>query len=348
MKKLIATVLVSILGFGAFSQTNEHTFIKGEMQIKYNSRTTQGAQDWYILNVNVCNSVLFKGGIGHRPFVKGGYFSAEQTSNLKFDMECEVVNPKNPSQTKPIGKVLGTIPISKSGVYDYSGDSIKITILSSGATTKFGGTVQGKPLVKPEKSLTDRAKEALSIKKTVNGKTVSIRVKDYDKMEFPQTKLASGPLGIYQEVIVDGNMVFDYERNCWYFNSLKINYSVESGDETKIISDRLSGSIRWVEDKNRKQNGLGQYEFDIRINEKLANESAVFSNVVTDESSFFETDPNIKSLTGTMKYKDTFSGSTVIGSNVTIDLVGNQINKQQTMSLCKLLLFTCVIPLNAE
>jgi len=67
-----------------------------------------------------------------------------------------------------------------------------------------------------------------------------------------------------------------------------------------------------------------------------------------DESAFFEADPKLAALIGTMKYKDTMSGDTVTQSAVTVDLTGNQLTKQQVMNLCKLILITCVVPMNSE
>jgi len=53
-------------------------------------------------------------------------------------------------------------------------------------------------------------------------------------------------------------------------------------------------------------------------------------------------------LTGTMQYKDSLQGETVVASSVTIDLNGNNISKQQAMVLAKIILFSMTIPLNAD
>lgn len=69
----------------------------------------------------------------------------------------------------------------------------------------------------------------------------------------------------------------------------------------------------------------------------------------TDEAAFFQTDSTIPGLTGTMKYKDVIVGDdNVTDSAVTIDLVGNKLTKQQIMSLCKLLVFESIVPMNSE
>jgi hypothetical protein len=50
-----------------------------------------------------------------------------------------------------------------------------------------------------------------------------------------------------------------------------------------------------------------------------------------------------------MKYKDTLKddGDT-LSSQVAIDLSGNNITKQQTMVLCKMIIFAAVVPMNSD
>jgi hypothetical protein len=114
----------------------------------------------------------------------------------------------------------------------------------------------------------------------------------------------------------------------------------------------VTGTIRWVKDPQRKSNGLGQYEFDVRVNEPVADGSGVFA-APTDESAFFSTDSTVPGLSGTMKYKDTIKDDgtedgLTLSSAVTIDLVGNNINKQQVMVLGKVIIFASVIPMNSD
>ena len=102
----------------------------------------------------------------------------------------------------------------------------------------------------------------------------------------------------------------------------------------------------------RAMRGKGEYQFDVRVNEPAPAETAAFSTGPTDESAFFETDSSIPGLTGTMKYTDTLRGSgkdaTTLASSVVIDLKGNNLTKQQTMALCKILIFSAVVPMNAD
>jgi hypothetical protein len=144
-------------------------------------------------------------------------------------------------------------------------------------------------------------------------------------------------------------MVYDYDRSAWYFNGVTVSYTAadEATGRMMVLQDRLSGNIRWVESANRVTSGLGEYQFDIRVNEQLSTEASAFSGPA-DEAAFFETDATVAALTGTMKYKDTIINDVVTNSVVTIDLTGTKLTKQQVMYLAKLLLMSSIVPMNAE
>jgi hypothetical protein len=173
---------------------------------------------------------------------------------------------------------------------------------------------------------------------------MTVVLKKYDKMEFRQHILAAGPVQAYQPVTVNGEMLYDYEKYSWFLNNVTVQYAV--GGVVKI--DRISGNIRWVESPQRKTNGEGEYQFDVRVNEPPPSESAAFTTTTTDESAFFETDSTIPALVGTAKYKDTLRGDTTVASTVTIDLTGQNLTKQQAMVLCKLIVFSAVVPMNSD
>jgi len=168
-------------------------------------------------------------------------------------------------------------------------------------------------------------------------------VSKYDKMEYQQHVLAAGPVQIYPEVTVNGSLIYDYGRSAWYFQNVTVSYTVEG----RQMSDKLTGNIRWVESANRKSTGEGEYQFDVHVNEPLPNEAAVFA-APSDESAFFATDDAVSALVGTMKYKDTMRGDDAIASDVAIDLTGNKLTKQEAMCLCKLLIFSTIVPMNSE
>ncbi len=358
MKKLILSVMTVGAALQMLAQTNAPTFIKGDLQIKYNSRIqvdssgkpNKGVTDVYTLNINVANSALFHGTITDTPQLIEGIFSKSviQPRKLNYDVALDVVNPKNPSQTKNVGRMLGNVLITSDGVYHYDTSSLEVNVLpmgnAGGFTSKFAGVAAGKPLGRPSNFLDTLKRETVNIQRSVGGKTMTVSLKKYDKMEFRQHVIGAGPVQIYQSVIVNGEMLYDYDKNCWFFNNITVQYA--EGNVVKV--DRLTGTIRWVESPTRKTTGEGEYQFDVRVNEPPPSDTAAFETKATDESAFFETDTTLPALTGTMKYKDTLRGDTTLASAVTVDLIGNNITKQQTMVLCKVIIFSSVVPMNSD
>jgi hypothetical protein len=302
----------------------------------------------YALDLNIADSAVFRGVIQATPLIQGTFGRIGQVAELNYALECDVVNPANIAQRRKVGRMNGRVPISPQGVYQFNAGTLKVSVDAIGRATafesRFSGTAAGKPLVKQSEGLLTQArKEVLNIQKSFQGKTVSVAVKKYDKMVFTQHILGSGPVQVYPAVAVNGTMIYDYDRFAWYFQDVTLNYA----DAGQQRIDRLSGSIRWVEATNRKQSGDGEYQFDVRVNEPPPNESGVFAGAA-NEAAFFEVDNSIPCLAGTMKYKDTMNGESVTASSVKFDLVGSRLTKQQTMNLAKLLVFSCIVPMNAE
>jgi hypothetical protein len=337
----------------AIAQDSVPTFIKGDLNIRFNSRqlsndgkVREGVSDVYTLNVNVSDSAIFRGTIEQRPHI-AGTFGVAQTGQLTYAMDCDVVNPKNPSQTRNVGKLYGVAPVDQNNVYRFTDGAVRVSVFpigtAKGFESKFTGLALGKPPAKSDGVFAKMQREALNITRNVKGTATSIAVTKYDKMEFQNLVLAAGPVQIYPEVTVNGAMIYDYGRSAWYFHNVSVSYSVDG----RLMQDKLTGNIRWVEPANRKTSGEGEYQFDIRVNEPPPSEAAVFATS-TDESAFFATDNLISALVGTMKYKDTMSGESVTSSAVSIALTGNKLTKQQAMYLCKLLFMVSVVPLNSE
>ncbi len=354
-KSIILTVIAMTLAVGVFAQTsNPPIFVKGSMDIKYNSRQnatpTKGVKDVYTLNVNVGNSVLFNGTITDTPQIIDGWISKTvvQARSLEYDINCDVVNPRNPAQTKNVGRMLGRVPINSDGVYLYDSGSLEISVLpignSSGFSSKFGGSVIGKPLIRPVNWMDSLVRETVNITRSVGGKTTTVTLKKYDKMEFRQHLISAGPIQSMSAVTVNGELFYDYLKNSWFWNGITFQYA-ENG---LIKVDRISGIIRWVESPKRKTDGQGSYEFDLRFNEQMASANAAFETKVADEFSFFEVDTSVPSLTGKMSYADTLRGETTLASKVTIDLTSNNLTKLQVMAVVKTVLFSCVIPMNGD
>lgn len=354
MKTTLLAMMLTAMSAVAQSNAPVNTFIKGTMNIKFETRVPDnagakpkpGTVDTYDMNLVMSDSVAIKGQVFSTPVIQGSMFGVNQQASLRYNLKFDIINPVNPSQRKPdVGLLAGVVPITPEGLYDYSNGGLKLTVYATGKAEElispFGGKAQGRPLIKSKGGILDTIKkEAMSLKKVVNGKTVAVVVKKYDTMEFQSHVLPAGPVGTYTQCKVDGKMIYDYERYVWYFKDVVIDPATGS-------NMRLSGNIRWHE--GQKQGGTrdGHYEFDVRVNEPEATEDDSFS-APTDESAFFQVDTKVPSLTGTMKYRDSIPGESVMSSEVAINLVGNQLDRRQCMALTKLLFFTCIVPMNAE
>lgn len=342
----LKTILALCLAFAITSTAQTNVGVKGAMNIAFNSRVTATAKDIYTLSLTVNESVVFSGIITNTPFIDG-LLSVSQPAKIDYGIDCALINPRNAADIRTIGRFFGTVPITPEGLYDFQSGNLKIIVnqmgKAEGFESPFRGTAQGKPLKKVSGFLS-KAKGALSIGKVVGGKTVTIAVKNYDTMVFgPTFTMAAGPVGVYPKTSVSGSMVYDYDRAAWYPKDVGVN----SDNPGSKSNDKLSGSIRWAEKPKTGNSRQGQYEFDLRVNEPIAKEDAAFS-APSDESSFFSVDETLMSLSGTMKYTDTFQGDSVIKSDVTVALVGNKISKQQCMELTKLIIFSMVVPMNNE
>jgi hypothetical protein len=354
---IAALTLASAIGVSAQPTTNQSLFIKGNMDIRYVTRqsppNTKGIQDIYDINLNVANSVIFRGKITDRPQVMEGYITKTivQPRSLKYSVSCDVMNPNNPSQVvKDVSKLDGFVNIATTGEYNYNG-GLGFNVLNrmAGSDSKFRGIAAGKPLVRPPNWMDTLKRETVNITRNVNGKRMTVQLKKYDKMEFRSLTLAAGPVPMYTDAVVNGEMLYDYDKNTWFFNNMTVNYTIiNKTGETIAKTDRITGTIRWVEDDNRKVNGKGEYQFDIRVNEPLVSETAAFTAAAEDESAFFTTTTTAPGLYGTMKYQDTIKNGTTMASSVAIDLNGTALTKQQLMIFNKIIIFISVVPMNAD
>lgn len=332
MKEKIGLALMLLGSVALQAQTNQPSFVKGTIEIKYNSRVPQTASepDVYALNLNVNNSAILHGTIQHRPKAKTLGFTS-QPQAIIYDLKWDVLNPANLSQRKTVGTIAGLVPIDDMNVYRYADGKAEVSIRGAD-TKKIGGLVAGKP---PKKK--DYLKPALRVLKVVSGKLVELPVTEYDEMTFNDHAVPFGPVARYPDFITKGKMIYDYKREKWYFTDCRIEYA--RGEN--LLIDRLGGDISWVP-------ASSEYKFDIRINEPLATEVAAFANAAESEAAFFKEDATVPAILGTMKYRETKSGTTVVAQSVAVDLRGNMIDQSRMMNIAKLIHITCIVPVNAE
>jgi hypothetical protein len=331
------------------------SFIKGTLGITFNTVTQAdngkpavGAADTYTFDINVSNSSKFHGTIVRLPWIASMFGAPKQAGSLTYAVDCDIVNPKNPAQTKNVGKIIGQVPVDAKNVYHYDDGTVETNIFSmgraAGLDSKFKGLTLGKPPAST--SLMDKIKkQAVSITRSIHGQNVTVVLTNYDTMVFQSHVLSAGPLQSYPEVTVNGEMLYDYSKNTWVFHNLTCSYVVDR----QVMQDTIAGTIRWMEDPARKANGKGHYEFDIHVNEPLPTEANAFTAAPTDESAFFQADDSVSSLTGNMNYQDTLtSDGDTAASVVQVDLAGNKLSRQQVMYLTKLLLFSAAVPMNSD
>ncbi len=361
---LLATLLLA--GQAAAQEVSQEGIIKGTMEIAFNTRTKLdttgklkegsselGAKDTYNLKLTVADTTEYVGKIERQPQLLSSIILQEkQPAQLFFSLDLAVRNPKDLDQRKVVGKWTGTAPIDpKTGVYGLAGTSdsaVRVQINAIGSqpafVDKFGGKLIGK-------SKQDEGLSAYTYRRLIGGKQVEFKVTKIDPMKFEDLELAKGPSTNYPHTTVNGRLDYDYETGNWLTDGITFSYN-ENG---KDVKDVMTGSIKWTEDENRKTNGKGAYEFNLRFNEEknkpATTEADAFSEL-SDEDAFFAVDDSIPCITGKISYEDKFiSGGgeepTPSSSKVTFALDANKISKVQAVNFFKLWM-VCIGPTNDE
>jgi hypothetical protein len=344
----------------------EEGVIKGTMDIDFKTRTNLdttgklkegssalGAKDVYNFKMTVADTTEYVGKIERQPQLLSSIILQEkQPAQLLFNIDLAVRNPKNPDERKTVGKWAGTAPINpKTGVYSLAGatdSQVRVQVNAIGAqpayTDKFGGKLVGKS--KQEDNLA-----SYTYKRLIGNKTVEFKATKVDPMKFEDLELAKGPSTNYPHTMVNGRLDYDYETGNWLTDGITFSYNYNGKD----VKDVLTGSIKWVEDENRKSNGKGFYEFNLRFNEEknkgTTTEADAFAKL-SDEDAFFKVDDSIPCITGKVTYEDKFiSGGgeepTPASSKVTYSLNANKITKVQAVNFFKLWMIG-IGPINDE
>jgi hypothetical protein len=340
--------------------------ITGTMEIEFKTRTdldeegnfvdgspAKGAKDIYKLSLTVAETTVYSGTVSRQPELLSRILrKQEQKPQLEYNITLSVRNPRKLEEKKTVGKWVGTVPMNPAnGLYDLAGGAksaespLRIATDAIGTTQasndKFGGKMYGKS--KKESAFT-----AYTYKRLIGEKTVEIKVAKVDPMRFDDLELARGPTANYPHTTVNGRLDYDYETGNWLTDGLKFRYTLNGKD----VEDVMTGSIKWVEDENRKSNGKGFYDFNLRFNESknktATTESDAFAKL-SDEEAFFAVDDSIPCLTGKVSYVDQFvSGTTSPArSKVTYELNANKLTKTQLVNFFKLWMVG-VGPINDE
>jgi hypothetical protein len=343
----------------------EENVIEGQMTIEFNTRTqldttgnlragspALGAQDKYTFSLRVAKTTEFQGDITRLPNLYTKVLQrVNQAAQLAYKTQISVLNPKDLKQKKTVGSWVGTVPIdAATGVYNLAGgrekDSpLRIAVDAVGSAKSFTDSFAGRLVGKAEKKAN---LASYTYRRMVGDKVVQVVVQKSDPMRFEGIELAKGPSENYPRTIVNGRLDFDYETGNWYTDGIRFHYTIDG----KEVDDVVTGSIKWVEDSDRKVNGKGAYEFNLRWNEEgnkqVATEASAFAKL-SDEDAFFAVDNSIACMTGKIAYADTMvpGTETPASSKVTFNLHANKLTKQQIVSFFKLWML-CVGPTNDE
>jgi hypothetical protein len=342
--------------------------IRGSMVCEFKTRTQldttgtyvdgspqKGVQDVYTLNLTVADTTEYTGRVTRQPeLLTKNILSRKQEAQLKYDIDLAVRNPKNLDERKVVGKWAGTAPFDpKTGIYDLAGgvkleSPLRFAINAIGSQTAFTDRFEGRLVGKAQQKddLT-----TYTYKRFVGTKTVEIVVKKSDPMRFEDLSLAKGPSPNYPHCVVNGRLDYDYETGNWLTDGIRFRYNLNGKD----VEDIVTGSIKWVEDENRRTNGKGFYEFNLRFNEEknkpATTEAAAFDSL-SEEDAFFVVDDSVPCLTGKVSYEDTFipgggDEPSPASSKVTFALNANKLTKVQAVNFFKLWMI-CVGPTNDE
>jgi hypothetical protein len=331
--------------------------VSGTMSIDFETRAQPdntgqpkvGAVDRYSFNLLVRDSLRFSGSITRRPRLESTILGRElQRAELSFDVNLSLIDPVDPRKEKQVSQWAGVVPIDSSGRYQLT-PALVLHTRNVGALPELRDSFAGTIVCKGSEQQHLLAK-LRQYSRSFGTRHVVIQSRHIDPIRFSSVKLAAGPLQSYPQTIVDGNLDYDYDTGNWYTNGITFTLPNK-------IKDVVTGSIKWVEDENRKQNGKGHYEFNLRFNEAMQHpvedESTFFASA-GDEELFFAVDPSMPGISGTISYVDAFKsidrGSDeplVVHSNVIYDLKAQNLSQTQVVNFLKLWLLL-VGPVNDE
>lgn len=288
--------------------------VTGSVVIDYNSRSerSQSGVDIYAIEeIAVADLFLMKGTIQRTPGAK-----------LAYSVRYDVINPSNPGQiARDVAILRGEMTIDNRGRYLPETGQLRLDVVKGNQTSsKVTGSIQGREVTRwwEVGELVRRAKgEASKVySRYVDGKVVSIQVKNPDPLRFERLGLPSGPFSFLPETRVSGNLDYDYELGNWLTDQNGVTFTYTVGD--KSYTDRVTGSIRYVEEtgsttdaKGKKRDYTGYYEYNLRWNEQQAAATAgdgFFdeANAAAQSDAFFSTADQTKpGLYGKVYYSDT-------------------------------------------
>jgi hypothetical protein len=285
--------------------------ITGTAVIDYNSRSARSSSSvdvYEIADLTVADLLVLNGTIQRLP-----------ERQLSYSVRFDVINPANTTQVQKDAAILrGDLTIDSTGRYAPETGNLRIDVVKGNQTTaKFSGAIQGRAVTrwwdisKRLKSAAKQAEKAYS--RYVDGKVVTIQLKNPDPLRFDRLGLAAGPFSFLAATMVTGAFDYDYELGNWLTDQQGITFAYKLGD--KMYADKVTGSIRYAEEGGRFTDAKGKvhpytsfYEYNLRFNEPDVNKDAGFfggDTTQADTDAFFSaSDTSKPGLYGRVYYND--------------------------------------------
>lgn len=285
--------------------------VTGTATIDYNSRSARSSSSvdvYEIRDLAVADLLVFNGSIQRVP-----------ERQLSYSMRIDVVNPANAAQVQKDAAILrGDLTIDSTGRYSPETGNLRIDVVKGNqSTAKFTGAIQGRAVTrwwdisKRLKTAAAEAKKAYT--RYVDGKVVTIQLKNPDPLRFDRLQLAGGPFSFLTPATVTGSFDYDYELGNWLTDQQGVTFTYKLGD--KVYADKVTGSIRYAEESGRFTDAKGKvrpyssyYEYNLRFNEPDVNKDQGFfggDTTQADTDAFFSSNDTSKpGLYGRVYYND--------------------------------------------
>ncbi len=318
-------------------------FVKGTMVADFNTQRPEnrdgdypvkGIADKFTVDLAV-GLTKYQGTISCLPHVFSKHIGRVlQEGSCTYDVNLIVMNPQNVSQTRTVGKLVGSYAIDDKGRANLGASNLRMEVQTigkaQGFTSPFSGSFVGKPpkvVTTLTKALEEAKKEVRTIEKMVGTQKVTLSLGNVDPVRFQATSLAMGPVGTYPAATVDGELIYSYETDNW-FPQLTIQ-------ATGAKPDKFSGGMKWVDVTDTE----GHYELNVLVNEQptAKGEAAAFA-APQGEDAFFMSDSTQSVINGKIGFKDKKIGEAVIKSDIAFDIGVQNVSALQAQNFAKLLL----------
>jgi hypothetical protein len=290
----------------------EKAKVTGAMTITYNSRSersSSGLDVYEIQNLVIGDLMAYNGTIQRTP-----------NKQLTYSVKIDVFNPANPTQiARDVAIIRGDMAIDERGRYLPESGKLRLEVVKGQQfTSPYKGVIQGREVTRWWE-IAERLKRAQSeatklYTRYVDGKNVTIQVKNPDPLSFEGVTLPTGPYTNLVESRVGGNFDYDYELGNWLTDAKGVTFTYQIAD--KSYTDKLTGSIRFVEEEGSFTDGAGKkraytgyYDYTLRINEPEVSGEQTFFNENDAQGQvdafFSSTDQTKPGLYGRVYYYDT-------------------------------------------